>query len=173
MKCRKRVKHTVCFWRQTNQGSNLFDIRYKGQGMKLTVDATPDEFDRSGIAGITSKFDAEHEQLFTFALDADHEIVGLRAVVQGAEKSFINADTASGSRDASAARIQATRIYADGAWCDAHIYDRAKLRPGNRIEGPAVVTEMDSTSVILPDHVGIIDDVGNILIWPADHNEAR
>jgi N-methylhydantoinase A len=72
------------------------DIRYHGQGMKLTVDMAPDVFARSGLAGVTGRFDAEHEQLFTFALDAEHEIVGLRAVVQGAEKNFINAETGQG-----------------------------------------------------------------------------
>jgi N-methylhydantoinase A len=149
------------------------DIRYRGQGMKLTIDLTPEDFDRDGIAGIARRFDAEHEQLFTFALDAEHEIVGLRAVVQGAEKSFINTESAKGGADASGARVQPTRIYADGDWRDGHIYDRSKLHPGNRIEGPAVVIEMDSTSVILPGHVGIIDDVGNILIWPAGHANAR
>ena len=149
------------------------DIRYKGQGMKLTVDVTPEDFQREGLAGVARRFDAEHEQLFTFALDAEHELVGLRAVVQGAEKNFINTEGASGGKDASAARVQPTRIYADGAWREGHIYDRGKLSPGNHVPGPAVVTEMDSTSVILPDHVGIIDDVGNILIWPADHPKAR
>ena len=149
------------------------DIRYKGQGMKLTVDVTPDAFEAEGLAGITRRFDAEHEQLFTFALDAEHELVGLRAVVQGAEKSFVNPETQKEGPDSSGARTQPTRIYADGEWRDGHIYDRGKLRPGNRVEGPAIVTEMDSTTVILPDHVGIVDDVGNILIWPSDHKNAR
>lgn len=149
------------------------DIRYKGQGMKLTIDVTPADFDREGLAGITHRFDDEHEQLFTFALDAEHELVGLRAVVQGAEKNFINPDTRGGDKDVSAAKVQSTRLYADGAWREGYIYDRARLQPGNHVPGPAVVTEMDSTSVILPDHVGVIDDVGNILIWPADHPNAR
>ncbi|MDQ6437535.1 hydantoinase/oxoprolinase family protein [Mesorhizobium sp. LHD-90] len=149
------------------------DIRYKGQGMKLTVDITPADFAAEGLAGVTRRFDAEHEQLFTFALDAEHELVGLRAVVQGAEKSFVNPEAARDGTDASAARTHPTRIYADGAWRDGHIYDRGKLKPGNKVPGPAVVTEMDSTTVILPDHVGVIDDVGNILIWPADHKNAR
>ncbi len=65
------------------------DIRYRGQGMKLTINMTPEEFARDGIKGVEQRFDAEHEQLFTFALDAEHELVGLRTVVQGAEKSFI------------------------------------------------------------------------------------
>ncbi len=149
------------------------DIRYRGQGMKLTMDISAEDFRREGLAGVTRRFDAEHEQLFTFALDADHELVGLRAVVQGAEKSFINTETAAGAGDASAARIQSTRIYAEGTWRDGYIYDRAKLHPGNRVSGPAVVMEMDATTVILPDHVGVIDDVGNILIWPADHPNAH
>lgn len=149
------------------------DIRYKGQGMKLTIDLSPDEFQREGLAGVASRFDAEHEQLFTFALDADHELVGLRAVVQGAEKSFISSSQGSGGSDASAAKVQPTRLYADGAWREGYIYDRSKLKPGNKVPGPAVVTEMDSTSVILPDHVGVIDEVGNIVIWPADHKNAR
>jgi N-methylhydantoinase A len=149
------------------------DIRYKGQGMKLTVDVTPAAFASEGLAGITRRFDAEHEQLFTFALDAEHELVGLRAVVQGAEKSFVNASSAAGGQDPSPARMQQTRIYADGGWREGHIYDRSKLVPGNRIPGPAIVLEMDATSVILPGHVGVIDHVGNILIWPADHQNAR
>ncbi|MEO0913969.1 MAG: hydantoinase/oxoprolinase family protein, partial [Pseudomonadota bacterium] len=149
------------------------DIRYHGQGMKLTIDVTPQDFSRNGVRGITERFDSEHEQLFTFALDAEHEIVGLRAVVQGAEKSFVNPDARHGGPDASAARVHEARIYEGGEWCAAWIYDRAKLHPGNRIDGPAVVTEMDSTSVILPGHVGIVDSVGNILIWPEGHEKAK
>jgi N-methylhydantoinase A len=139
------------------------DIRYQGQGMKLTVDLAPSEF---SIAEVTRRFDTEHEQLFTFALDAAHEIVGLRVVVQGAEKQFIGGEAVQAGKDASAAKVQATRLYADGKWQEGFIYDRAKLKPGNHVPGPAVVTEMDSTSVILPGHVGVIDSTGNILIWP-------
>ncbi|MEM7566767.1 MAG: hydantoinase/oxoprolinase family protein, partial [Pseudomonadota bacterium] len=149
------------------------DLRYRGQGMKLTQDVSPEDFAAEGLAGVTRRFDAEHEQLFTFALDAEHELVGLRAVVQGPEAAHQTAMLESGGTDASAAKVQPTRLYADGAWREGHIYDRAKLQPGNRVPGPAVVTEMDSTSVILPGHVGIVDAVGNILIWPEGHEKAR
>jgi len=149
------------------------DIRYIGQGMKLTISMTPQEFLSEGLSGVASRFDAEHEQLFTFALDAEHELVGLRAVVQGAEKAFVSPQRGSGNTDSSAAQIHATRIFSDGAWCDGFIYDRSKLQPNNRINGPAIVTEMDSTSVILPEHIGIVDPVGNIIIWPANHANAR
>lgn len=142
------------------------DVRYRGQGTSLPIDITPDAFARDGLGGLGKRFDAEHAQLFTFALEAEHELVGLRAVVQGPDAGRVGQAIAAGGADASAARVQTTRIFEGGAWQDAAIYDRGKLRPGNRITGPAIVTEMDSTSVVLPGHVGIVDSVGNILIWP-------
>ncbi len=149
------------------------DIRYQGQGMKLTIDMAPAVFEREGVAGVAARFDREHEQLFTFALDAPHELVGLRAVVQGAEKPFIGRDYGVGGADASGAVVQETRIYEAGHWHGAKIYDRERLKSGNRIAGPAIVTEMDATSLILPGHVGVVDKVGNILIWPEGHEKAR
>jgi len=47
------------------------------------------------------------------------------------------------------------------------LYDRSKLKSGNVVKGPAIVLEMDSTTLILPGHVGTVDDWGNILITPA------
>lgn len=149
------------------------DIRYQGQGMKLTLDVTPAAFDRDGLRGVQARFDREHEQLFTFALDAPHELVGLRAVVQGEEKPFIGRDYGSGGPESSHAVAHDTRIYAGGKWHEARIYDRAKLKSGNRIVGPAIIIEMDATALILPGHAGIVDKVGNILIWPQGHEQAR
>jgi hypothetical protein len=54
----------------------------------------------------------------------------------------------------------------DGRDCTATVYDRALLKAGNRIAGPAIVMEMDSTTVILPKHHGRVDAYGNILIYP-------
>jgi N-methylhydantoinase A len=142
------------------------DMRYAGQGMKLTVDATPVDFRADGLAGVAKRFDRMHEQLFTFALDAGHELVGLRAVVQGPQKPFISPDSGHGGTDPSRAAIERSRVYVAERWLDASIYARGKLQSGNRIAGPAIVVEMDATTLILPDHTGIVDEVGNILIWP-------
>jgi hypothetical protein len=60
-----------------------------------------------------------------------------------------------------------------GRDCVATVYDRAKLKAGNRIAGPAIVMEMDSTSVILPKHHGKVDAHGNILIYPDDYQARK
>jgi N-methylhydantoinase A len=50
----------------------------------------------------------------------------------------------------------------------ADIYDRVLLRAGNRIDGPAIVTEMDSTTLVLPGHRAEVDTYGNLIIRPID-----
>jgi N-methylhydantoinase A len=57
-------------------------------------------------------------------------------------------------------------VFMEGEDMEATIYDRALLKSGNAIEGPAIVVEMDSTTVILPGHTGAVDTFGNILIRP-------
>ena len=57
-------------------------------------------------------------------------------------------------------------VWIDGKMQAAVIYERSKLRAGDRIEGPAIVVEMDSTALILPEHVAEVDNFGNILINP-------
>ena len=138
--------------------------------MKLTIAATPAQWSLDGIKGVTTRFDAEHEQLFTFALDAEHELVALRAVVQGKERAFLNTEAGQAAPAIdSTATLSSTKIYADGQWHDATIYDRAKLKPQNNIAGPAIVSEMDSTTLILPKHTAFVDAAGNLVITPDGH----
>jgi N-methylhydantoinase A len=143
------------------------DVRYHGQGFEVPVDLDLATFESEGLAGVGRTFDAEHTRLFTFALDAEHELVNLRAVVTGRAPNVAAPKLDQGGPDASAARYDTTRIYVDGGWTEAGVYDRAKLVAGNVVEGPAIVTEMDSTTLVLPGHAGTVDAVGTILITPA------
>jgi hypothetical protein len=61
----------------------------------------------------------------------------------------------------------------EGRDVTATVYERAKLEAGNRIPGPAIVIEMDSTTVILPRHHGRVDAYGNILIYPDSQRAKR
>ena len=142
------------------------DLRYHGQGLQLPVNFTGAEFEKEGLDLLRRKFDDIHTQLFTFALDAEHEIVTLRAIVQGKE-TFVAAGTLpEGSEDPSEAVVAVAQVYMDNRDQEAKIYDRSKLKSGNRIVGPAIVTEMDSTTLILSDHAGDVDQFGTIIIRP-------
>ena len=54
----------------------------------------------------------------------------------------------------------------EGGRLATKIYDRARLAPGMRFEGPAIVTEFDSTTVVLPGYTAQVDASFNILINP-------
>ena len=158
---------TKAFPTPTKTSSYEVDIRYQGQGLLLTVNVDLDELRSKGMDAVGKPFDDEHEQLFTFALDAEKEVVNLRAVVQGKATQVRALNLEEGSADASDAVIATDKIYVEGAEHDAKIYDRSKLKANNEIAGPAIVVEMDSTTLILPDHVGKVDHVGMIVINPA------
>jgi len=63
-------------------------------------------------------------------------------------------------------KIATSRFYYEGDWYDSTIYDRSKLSTGLEVEGPAIVGEMDSTTVVLPGYIATVDKVGNLLINP-------
>ena len=140
------------------------DLRYAGQGMRLTVEILPEEFETGGLEEVGNRFDAMHEQLFTFALDTERELYTLRALVQGSESAAEAQVLVSGNGDPSAARYAQSKVYYDGQHHDAIIFDRALLKAGDRVSGPAIVTEMDSTTLVLPGCTGEVDPVGNLLI---------
>ena len=143
------------------------DLRYTGQGFSVPIQCKVEGFEKDGLSQAGKNFDAFHTRQFTFALDAEHEIVNLRAVVVGEYPNVKAIRVPKGTADASKAVIDKKHtIWSGGKRQSAKIYDRAKLRAGNVIQGPAVVTEFDSTTVILPDCMGTVDHVGCILITP-------
>jgi N-methylhydantoinase A len=142
------------------------DLRYHGQGMRLTVDLTREELQSAGLEAVGKRFDELHTQLYTFALDAEREVVNLRAITQGPRTHVRAEPLPQGTPDPGAAATEKTTLFIDGRSQPAKIYDRTKLKAGNRIAGPAVVSQMDATTLILPGHTGEVDKVGNILIRP-------
>ncbi len=143
------------------------DLRYHGQGFQLTIDTTLDALRSDGLAAVGRTFEEMHTQLFTFALPLEMEIVNLRAVVEGEGTQVAAEKIEDGGPDASAAAIGKQTVYMDDRDQEAVVFDRSKLKAGNVIVGPAIVVEMDSTSLILSGHNGTIDEYGNIIIRPA------
>ncbi|NOR20254.1 MAG: hydantoinase/oxoprolinase family protein [Xanthomonadales bacterium] len=149
------------------------DIRYIGQAFQISMDFKTEDIMEKGIALLTDRFDTEHEQLFTFALGQDHELVMIRAVVQASAASIKEVQIGQESASLEDCKLHDTRFYHKGEWCDAVIYDRNPLHTGLKIPGPAIISEMDSTTVILPAYEATVDVVGNLLINPLEQVEQR
>jgi len=149
------------------------DLRYHGQGLRLTVEVNLAELQKKGLKAISDKFDEEHERLFTFALPLEHELVTLRSAVQGQGIKIKRQPLAAGGSDPKAAVVGKQKSFMEGKDVTAVVYDRAKLKAGNKVRGPAIVMEMDSTSVILPKHTGHVDKSGCILIYPDNYKAPK
>jgi N-methylhydantoinase A len=143
------------------------DVRYEGQAFEVPLAIDAETLARDGLAGITNRFDEEHLRLFTFNMESAHELVNLRAVALGPTLDLPAPVLPEGDGDPSAAKLRDHTLWADGAMRPAVIYDRARLRAKDVINGPAIVVEMDSTTLIEAGCVGIVDALGNILINPA------
>ncbi len=143
------------------------DVRYFRQGYEFSMEVNPNTLTNGGLESLTSRFGAAHEQLYGFKLDQPVELVNLRAVGTGEVEKIKFPKFEKGSQDPSGAVEKQHQVYFDGNFVMTNIYDRNKLTSGNRITGPAVITQKDSTSIIHPGHVGEVDEYLNILIYPA------
>jgi N-methylhydantoinase A len=142
------------------------DLRYAGQAFQITVEFTEDELRERGVSRLTDEFDAEHEQLFTFKLGDGHEILMIRAVVKARSRAIAELHMGEAGTSLEECKLHDTRFYFEGEYHDAVIYDRNRLHEGLVVNGPAIVSEMDSTTVVLPGYEAKVDAVGNLLINP-------
>ena len=128
------------------------DMRYHGQGYEIPV-----AMETRDLPALEARFNELHEQLYGFRMpDTPAEIVNLRAVGTGARPEPELPEGEPNGGDAAGARTG-----------DGH-YAREQLAPGHRIEGPAVITEFDSTTVVLEGYVAEVDRYFNILIRPQE-----
>ena len=149
------------------------DIRYFRQGYEFSMEVDPDALSNGGLGELEDRFGAAHERLYGFRLSSPVELVNLRAVGTGRVTKIGFPKFETEGPDASAALIDEHRVHFEGGFVASKIYDRELLQAGNRIAGPAVIVQKDSTTVIHPEHIGEVDAHLNILILPQGASKAQ
>src|SRR4051812_30013679 len=143
------------------------DVRYFGQGFEIPVDVDPGWLDGPDPLELLARtFDAEHDRLFSFLLEADHELVNAPATVTGPRPDVAAVELEQGDGDPAGALVDTHPVHVSGGRVTANVYDRSKLRAGDVVRGPAIVTEMDSTTLVLPGHAATVHPSGSLLITP-------
>jgi N-methylhydantoinase A len=145
----------------------FLDVRYVGQSFELTIDY-PAITRRSDLRrAISSSFYQAHLQRFGYADRAEAvEIVNLRLKLELAvEKPYFTPEPP-GPTDPTLARIDDPEIVFRSGPAATSLYLREKLHSGNRIQGPALVVQMDTTTVVPPEWGGTVDPYGNLVLEP-------
>ncbi len=142
------------------------DVRYAGQSMEVRVTAPSGEFDTDAVDGLIEAFHATHERTFGYAYRGEQKVEIVNFCLSGfgtiERPSLPKIGNSEG--DAESARKDTRQVYFEGGFRDTPVYDRGGLPAGTRIEGPAVVEEFGSTTVIFPGQHASVDDHGIIVV---------
>ncbi|HYB42552.1 MAG TPA: hydantoinase/oxoprolinase family protein [Candidatus Methylomirabilis sp.] len=145
------------------------DLRYHGQSHELAVPVPAEPLDAAALGQIRRAFDEAHARAYGYAAAEDAvELVNVRLTGVGLTPPLTRPELAVGERDATAAVKGARPVWfrETSGFADCAVVDRSRLLAGNVVAGPAVVEEMDATSVIHPGWEAAVDPHGNLLLRP-------
>ena len=161
----------------------FLDARYVGQSFELTIDYPAPSSRRSDLQrAIANRFYQAHLQRFGYADRMEAvEIVNLRLKLElevekpsprlgnSPEDTDPKPGQSSSSKsesDASAALIEEAEVVFREGVLTTGLYQRERLMPGNRIDGPALLLQLDTTIVVPPGWGGVVDPFGNLILEP-------
>jgi N-methylhydantoinase A len=145
------------------------DLRYFGQAWEVRVEVPSGALDRSAADVALERFHAAHQRTYGYSY-ADHpeqriEWVNFRLVGIGPlRRPDIRQRPRCHSRGPERARSGRRSAYFEDAFIDTPLYDRTRLQPGDCLEGPAIVEEFGSTTIVFPRQRARVDDYGNLVL---------
>ena len=143
------------------------DMRYAGQNYELSVPLPEGPVTPETIDSLANGFAAAHQRLYGFvAEDEPMQLATFRAEATGIVRKADIRPAADAGPDPSAAKIGRREVWLreTGAFVSCPLYDRERLAAGNRIEGPAIVEQMDATTLVVPSATATVDRFLNLLL---------
>ena len=138
------------------------DMRYVGQSYEIEVPVHPEWLAADGRHRLLEAFHRAHERVFGHAdPHAPVEVVNLRVQLRGVRPRVPLVEVAVGT---GAKATGARRIWLDGRPAQAQVYERAGLGQGDRVIGPAIVEQADTTVLVPAGDAATVDRFGNLLI---------
>jgi len=141
------------------------DLRYVGQSMEVRVAAPAGRVDDEFVARLLASFHVAHRKAFGYDYDGKQKVELVNFCVSGfgaiERPALPKLERQAG---ATPARKGARPVFFDGKWADTPIYDRAVLPAGHRLDGPAVIEEFGSTTVVWPGQWLEVDPHGIMLV---------
>ena len=154
----------------SERGIELFyylDFRYVGQGYEVTVPAPSGSLKAADLGTMRSLFDQLHAQLFGHKAETRPvEIVNYRVTsfVKTPKIEYRRYEKGKGSVDAALKEKRSVYFGGPEGSIVCPVYTRELLSPGHRIKGPAIIEQMDSTTVVYPRQSVEVDAFTNLII---------
>ncbi|WP_102224585.1 hydantoinase/oxoprolinase family protein [Acidimangrovimonas sediminis] len=143
------------------------DIRYEGQNYELSVPVPEGDFDADALAEVIRRFEAEHQRMYGFTAEGEAiNAVTFRAEALGLVEKAELPERPLGPAEAASAVSGSREVWypETGAFTDSPIYDRERLSPGMEFAGPALVEQMDTTTLVPPGVQVRVDPFENLIM---------
>lgn len=146
----------------------LLDMRYAGAGSEITVDVPARKYTEKDIHKIVDAFHNAHKDLYGYDSRGEQivEFVNVRVTGTGIIDRPAPRKIKPGDENPQDALKGTRKVFFQSfnSHIDCRIYEREKLLAGNIIDGPAIVDQYDSTTVVFPGKKALVDSYGNMII---------
>jgi N-methylhydantoinase A len=155
-----------------NRIAHIFslDLRYVKQYHEVNIEITSQEIKRADFGSMAKRFHKKHNALFGYSLEEEQtpvELINLRIMCIGqTAKPKFQLDAYDGE-DPSKAHKKSRRIYLppQKRFEAVDVFDGARLRFGNRIVGPAVIEQVNTTTFVAPEFSLLVDKFGSYTMY--------
>ncbi len=148
--------------------SRSAEVRYRGQGFELDVVVPTGVLDPAALERVRDEFHRLHKQHYGYAMvDEEVMVVNVQVTALGQiAKPQLNREPLVPARDdLLTVAVKGRRaMFVDGATLSATVYDRARLAPGAILNGPAIVEQADSTTLLMPEDAARVDGFRNLIV---------
>jgi N-methylhydantoinase A len=143
------------------------EMRYAGQSFELTIPVLEAALRDGQLRATVEAFHHEHERAYGFAAPEEPtEVVTLRVSAIGRMPRPRLHPAARAIREVGPTRVRRVYFEEAGDFVSCSIYDRYTLGVGVHVDGPAIIEELDSTSVVHPGYSVAVDEFGNLHLTP-------
>lgn len=171
------LRDTARAWMTAESGASdhhsieiVAEMRYQGQSFEVATPLSEADIENQDVERMRQSFHQVYQRLYGYCdLNATIQIISLRVVVTrpNPKPSIPLVETATQPPRPD----YHTRLYVDHGEHDTPVFHRTNLRGGHVINGPAMVTQSDTTITILPGFRAQVDPQGNLLIDYLDGRE--
>jgi N-methylhydantoinase A len=143
------------------------DMRYAGQNYELPISLPDGPVTPASLDHLAEGFAEAHRRMYGFVAEGEAvQLVTFRIEAAGLVRKARFQPQAEAGPDASAAITGRRDMWLPeaGGFVSCPVYDRERLQAGNRIAGPAIVEQMDTTTIVLPGMVAVVEPYMNLIL---------
>jgi N-methylhydantoinase A len=146
------------------------DMRYVKQYHEVNVEIAKEELEKGDVALIASKFHPEHDRLYGYSLEKEGtpiELINLRLSSIGKTVKPKFREEKYTQEDPSKTLKKKRKVYLPSKkdFEEVPVYDGHKLSYGNRIEGPAIIEQVNTTTFVTPEYNVLGDQYGSYTMY--------